>query len=136
VGLAAKGALLGLLALLFIALSVTVLLDRPWPLLVRLVAAAAFAFPLPVLGPGAFAALSDALTGRAVRVEGAVALASRRAGWSLRLPSGLFAEYLLWNPWLPLTPSRTYTVVHGERSRVLVEPPREEQVDRLWDAPS
>ena len=48
-----------------------------------------------------------------MRVDGAVALASRRAGWSLRLPDGRFAEFILHNPWAPLVTDARYAAVHN-----------------------
>jgi hypothetical protein len=92
----------------------------------RAVLALVFLFPLPVIGPGTLAAWADALVGRAVRVSGAEALASRRAGWSLRLPDGHFAEFILWNPWPDLEPGRRYMLLLGARSRVVVERPEPE----------
>ena len=84
-------------------------------------------------------ALGGATQGAAVRVDGAVALASRRAGWSLRLPDGRFAEFILHNPWAPLVTDARYAAVHnpwaplvtdaryaavrGRLSRVIVRPP-------------
>jgi len=71
--------------------------------------------------------IRDAVAGRAERVAGAVALQSRRAGYSLRLPDGSFVELILWNPWQPLVPGRRYTVTFGRHSRVLVRPPEPEE---------
>ena len=79
--LLAKGALLGALSALFAVLAAkALLLEFALPL--RGLLGLVFAFPPPVLGPGTLTAWADALSGRAVRVTGAEALASRRAGWS------------------------------------------------------
>jgi hypothetical protein len=71
-------------------------------------------------------ALADSVLGRAVRVANAVALPSRRAGYSLRLPDGRFAEFIFHNPWAALRAHRRYAVVLGRYSRVIVAPPVEE----------
>jgi len=70
--------------------------------------------------------LRDAALGQAERAGGAVALQSRRAGYSLQLPDGSFVEFILWNPWGPLQPGRRYTVTFGRHSKVLVRPPEPE----------
>ncbi len=70
--------------------------------------------------------LADVVLGQALVANGAKALKSRRAGYSLRLPSGRFVEYVLYNPWPALAPDATYTVVYGRFSGVLVAPPQPE----------
>jgi hypothetical protein len=70
--------------------------------------------------------LRDAALGHAQRASGAVALQSRRAGYSLQLEDGSFVEFILWNPWKPLVPGRRYTVTYGRHSKVLVRPPEAE----------
>lgn len=125
VGLLLKGLLLASLGLVFFAVALGGL-RADWPLLARL----AFSLFFGALGLFPFgvsrSALLDALFGRAIEVQGAVALTARqrRAGYSLRLPDGHFAEFLMRNPWEPLVPGARYTVVIGRRSRVLVAPPR------------
>lgn len=70
--------------------------------------------------------LADAALGRAERASGAVALQSRRAGYSLQLPDGRFLEFILWNQWEALVPGERYTVTFGRRSQVLVRAPERE----------
>lgn len=127
VGLLLKGLLLAALGLVFFAVAVGGL-RVDWPLLARLGFSLCFgALGLFPFGVSRFALL-DALFGRAIEVQGAVALTprQRRAGYSLRLPDGRFAEFLVRNPWAPLVPDARYTVVIGQRSRVIVAPPRRE----------
>jgi hypothetical protein len=122
--LASKGALLVCLAALFVGLAGAGALTGDHALLVR---AAAVLVCLPLgafLGWNGGLGLADALVGHAREVAGAVALASRRSGYSLQLPDGRFAEFVLFNPWEPLVPGRHYTVVMGRWSRVVVSPPR------------
>ena len=71
--------------------------------------------------PAVYELLGQALVGR-----GAKPLNSRRSGYSLRLPSGRFVEYVLYNPWPSLAPDATYTVVYGRFSGVLVAQPQPE----------
>ena len=122
IALAAKGLLLLLLSLGFVGIGVA-MLDPRHSLLVRVPLGVVSLYLALFLVRLARLDFADALSGAAVQVAGAEALASRRAGWSLRLPDGHFAEYVLWNPWEPLQPGRRYTVVHGRRSRVLVARP-------------
>ncbi len=84
------------------------------------------ALPGPFLVWAASTGLLDALAGRAVEVTGAVALQSRRSGYSLKLPDGHFAEFPLFNPYPALEPGRRYGLTLGRWSRVIVEPPRPE----------
>jgi hypothetical protein len=125
VALFAKALLLLAIAALFVGLAFRVATGAGlWPL--RVLAGFVLA------GLGSFVAQAaalgglDALRGRAVRAEGAVALASRRSGYSLRLPDGHFVEFILWNPWQPLVPGRRYTVTFGRHSKVLVRAPEPE----------
>lgn len=117
-----KGALLAGMGLVFAALSMR-LVHASWPFVVRALAGAASAALALFLLWAAALALLDALRGRAERIQGAVALESRAAGHSLRTPEGSYAEFILWNPWRPLTPGARYTVTVGRCSRVLVSPP-------------
>jgi hypothetical protein len=112
--LAAKAALLLFLAALFVAFCFR--------------GGLALLFALPALFCAWTSAMgfADALTGRAITVSGAIALASRRNGNSLKLPDGRFAEFILHNPWSALTPHARYTLTIGRWSRVIVEPPRPE----------
>lgn len=122
-----KGLLLLALALVFAALLVRGAAAPERHLLLRASAGFLFGVPCAFLGWTAVLAFADALTGSALRVTGAVALASRRNGHSLKLPDGRFAEYVLWNPWQKtLVPHAAYAVVIGRFSRVLVEPPEPE----------
>jgi hypothetical protein len=84
------------------------------------------ALPAPFLVWAAGTGLLDAALGRAVEVSGAVALRSRRSGYSLQLPDGHFAEFPLFNPGSRLEPGHRYRVTVGRYSRVIVEPPRPE----------
>ncbi len=91
------------------------------------IALALLAAPLALfLAWAAGLAFLDAARGRTVEESGAVALESRRAGHSLRLTSGRFVEFILWNPWSPLVPDARYRVRYGRHSRVLVAPPERE----------
>jgi hypothetical protein len=126
--LATKGALLftfaGGFALLALG-ALTGIGGSAWTWL-RLPGAALFALLGGFLAWAASLALRDVARGEALRESGAVALASRRSGLSLRLPSGGFAEFILWNPWERLEPGARYRVTYGRFSRVLVEPPERE----------
>jgi len=120
-----KGALLLLLGGAFAALLGRSLVV-PWPWAVRLLVAAGCALVAQFLFWNASLAVLDSVSGRALRVKGATALADRRSGYSLRLPDGRFVEFILWNPWEPLRPGTRYTVTFGRYSRVLVMPPEGE----------
>ncbi|MHB8875937.1 MAG: hypothetical protein ACYC8T_19790 [Myxococcaceae bacterium] len=124
-GLALKALLLVALAAAFGALALEALSRSAWGPL-RFAAMLLFAAPSPFLGFAASLALADALLGRAVEEPGAVALASTRSGYSLPLPSGRFAEFLLFNPGPPLRAGVRYRVLIGRYSRVLVAAPVEE----------
>ncbi len=67
--------------------------------------------------------LLDAAIGKSVTEAGATVLKNRKSGYSMRVPSGRFVEFVLWNPWEPLRPDATYTVTYGRFSGVLVAPP-------------
>lgn len=129
IALLAKGALLVALAAVFALLTVQLALGGPgyWPL--RVAAGSLFVLMAVFLLWAARLGLVDALSGRAERSTGAVALHSRRAGYSLQLPDGRFVEFILWNPWQPIHPGRRYTVTFGRRSRVLVRPPEPEDLE-------
>jgi hypothetical protein len=121
--LAGKGALLGSLCLLFVALTLKGTLDAERHVVVRLLSVL-FAFPAWFVGWTALLAFADAVLGEAREVTGAIALRSRKAGYSLKMPDGHFAEFILWNPWpIDLVPDRAYRVIIGRRSRVMVAPP-------------
>ncbi len=123
VGLFCKGLLLAALAFVFVGLLARLLGaagPRWWW---QVAGAVAFGGPALFLVRTARLAWTDALLGQAVRERGATALASRRAGVSLRREGGRFVEYLLWNPWTTLQAGGRYTVVFGRHSGVLVAPP-------------
>jgi hypothetical protein len=120
--LAGKGLLLLALGLSFIALMLAGLFGPAHALAVR-VFSAGFVLPAVFLGWTAGLAFADAVEGQALEVDGAVALRSRAAGFSLRLPDGHYAEFILFNPWQALVPERHYRVTIGRRSRVLVARP-------------
>jgi len=126
VALLGKGALLFGLGAIFAWLGVEAFSEWHWPMLARLSGAALCGVAALFLAWAAGLAFLDVVLGQALESTGAVALKSRRAGCSLRLPSGRFVEYILHNPWQRLTPGARYTVTYGKYSRVLVAPPREE----------
>lgn len=126
IALLAKAMMLLAIAVLFAGLGFRIAAGAGlWPL--RVLAGLFFA------GLGSFVAWAaglgglDALRGHARRAGGAVALQSRRSGYSLRLPDGCFVEFILWNPWQPLVPGRRYTVTFGHHSKVLVRAPEPEE---------
>jgi hypothetical protein len=123
--LAAKGLLLLALTLTFVALVVAGSFDAQRPALLRLLFLG-FALPAWFVGSTAGLAFADALLGRAIDVPGAVALRSRRMGYSLKLPDGHFAEFILFNPWGALVAEQRYAVTIGRYSRVVVQAPRPE----------
>jgi len=124
VALLAKAALLLALAAAFGLIAREALLGEHagWARVLGLVCA----LPGPFLVWAASTGVLDAALGKAVEVSGAVALQSRRSGYSLRLPDGRFAEFPLFNPGPKLEPGRRYGVTVGRWSRVIVEPPRPE----------
>ncbi len=85
-----------------------------------------FGIPLAFLVRVSRLAFFDAVQGQALRERRAVALQSRKAGYSLRRTNGRFVEYVLWNTWHPLEPNARYTVTFGRWSGVLVEAPVKE----------
>ncbi len=124
--LALKALLLLSFSAVFVGLAGVAWSKWHWPLLARgsgalllMVAAASVAW-------AASLGVADAVLGQAILARGAKPLKSRRAGYSLRLPSGRFVEYVLYNPWPALSTDATYTVVHGRFSGVLVEQPQPE----------
>lgn len=121
--LAAKGGLLGALALLFALLAFAMISGSNINAPARVALTPLFGFLAWFLGRAASLALADAVLGEAVTEAGAVALASRRAGWSLQTADSRFVEYVLWNPWGPLQPGHSYAVTYGRYSRVLVSEP-------------
>jgi hypothetical protein len=121
--LAAKAVLLLALAAVFSILA-SVTFDAERFFMTR-AAAAVLCAPLSAfLFVNATRGVLDAMLGRAREVEGAVALASRRSGYSLQLPDGRFAELVLGLQ--PLVAGRRYTVLIGRWSNVVVAPPRPE----------
>jgi hypothetical protein len=58
-----------------------------------------------------------------VTEAGATVLKNRKQGYSMRVPSGRYVEFILFNPWEPLRPEATYTVTYGRFSGVLVARP-------------
>ena len=121
--LLSKALLLAALAGLFFFIAYEALFGaHPWW---ARVLGLASAFPAPFVLKAGWHGLLDALLGRAVAVDGAVALTpkARRTGFSLKLPDGHFAEFPLFNPGPALTPGKSYAVVVGRWSRVIVEPP-------------
>jgi hypothetical protein len=121
--LAGKGALLYGLAALFLLLAIRAGSDGVRGAWLRLALVPPFVLFGAFLGWAGRFAVADVIRGRTTRVEHAVALPSRRAGYSLRLPDGHYAEFILFNPWGPLAAGRQYTLVMGKHSRVIVEPP-------------
>lgn len=121
-----KGTLLAGLSAVFAWLGVEAWAKWHWHLAARLSGVALCAVAAVFLVWAAGLACLDVLQGEALESSGAVALKSRRAGYSLKLPSGRFVEYILHNPWQRLVPGQRYTVTYGRHSRVLVAPPVEE----------
>jgi hypothetical protein len=124
--LALKALLLLSLSVAFLAMAWVAWTKWHWPLLARLSGAGLLAIAGGSVGWAASLGLADVVMGQALVAKGARPLASRRAGYSLRLPSGRFVEYVLYNPWPPLSPEATYTVIYGRFSGVLVAPPQPE----------
>lgn len=123
VALAAKALLLLSIAGCFGFLALTAWSKWHWHLLARASGATLLLIAALSVGWAAGLGLADALVGKALEGRGAAPLKSRRTGYSLRLPSGRFVEYVLYNPWSRLSPEQTYTVVYGRFSGVLVAPP-------------
>ena len=97
-----------------------------WPLLARGSAALLSSIAAGSVAWAAGLGVADVVRGQALVGSGAKPLKSRRSGYSLRLPSGRFVEYVLYNPWPTLLPEATYTVTYGRFSGVLVAPPQVE----------
>jgi hypothetical protein len=132
--LAAKALLLLSIAGFFAFLALTAWTKWHWPLLARLSGAAFLVLAASSVGWAAGLGFADALLGQALEGHGAKTLKSRRSGYSLRLPSGRFVEYVLYNPWPALSPEQTYTVVYGRFSGVLVSQPLPEPGPATGDA--
>ena len=123
--LALKALLLLSFSAVFLGLAWVAWSKWHWPLLARGSGAALLAIAAGSVAWTASLGVADVVLGEAIVASGARPLKSRRAGYSLRLPSGRFVEYVLYNPWPTLSPDATYTVVHGRFSGVLVAPENE-----------
>ena len=124
VALALKALLLLSISFAFLAMAWVAWTKWHWPLLARISGAGLLGIAGGSVAWAACLGLADVVMGQALVEKGARPLKSRRAGYSLRLPSGRFVEYVLYNPWPPLAPDATYTVVYGRFSRVLVARPQ------------
>ena len=124
--IAAKALLLFTLGVVFFGLAWGAWSKWHWPLLARASGAVLLAIGAVSLLGAAGRGFADAVIGEALVGKGAKPLKSRRSGYSLRLPSGRFVEYVLYNPWPSLAPDATYTVVYGKFSGVIVAPPQPE----------
>jgi hypothetical protein len=119
-----KAALLLLIGVGFAALAVIAVTAADHSMLVR-VSLLVTCGPLALfMGWAGSLGLADAAAGKSVTEGGATVLKNRRSGYSMRVPSGRFVEYILWNPWDPLLPGSTYTVTYGKFSGVLVARPQ------------
>lgn len=126
VALALKALLLLTFSCAFLAMAWVAWATWHWHLLARISGAGFLAIAGGSVAWAAGLGLADVVMGQAIVAKGARPLKSRRAGYSLRLPSGRFVEYVLYNPWPALSPETTYTVVYGRFSGVLVAPPQPE----------
>lgn len=126
VGLALKALLLLAFAALFAGLAVSAYTRWHWHLLARLSGAGFLVVAAGSVALAGLRGMADAVLGQALTAAGARPLKSRRSGYSLRLPSGRFVEYLLYNPWPTLEAGVTYTVTYGKYSGVLVARPAPE----------
>lgn len=124
VALAAKAVLLLSFSAVFLGLAWVAWTKWHWPLLARGSGAVLLSLAAGSVAWAASLGLADAVLGKAMVARGARPLKSRRAGYSLRLPSGRFVEYVLYNPWPSLSAEETYTVVYGKFSGVLVARPQ------------
>lgn len=124
--LALKALLLLAFSALFLGLAWVAWTKWHWPLLARVSGAGLLGVAAASVAWAAGLGVADVVLGQALVANGAQPLKSRRAGYSLRLPSGRFVEYVLYNPWPALAPDATYTVVYGRFSGVLVAPPQPE----------
>ena len=122
VALFAKGLLLLSLAALFAWLTVVSIRRFEYGVISLLF----FGVPLAFLVRVSRLAFFDAVQGKAIRETGAIALKSRKAGYSLQRSNGRFVEYVLFNTWQTLEAGASYTVTFGAWSGVLVEAPVKE----------
>lgn len=126
VALALKALLLLSFSCAFLGMAWVAWTRWDWSLFARLSGAVLLAIAGASVAWAASLGLADVVLGHALVAKGAKPLKSRRAGYSLRLPSGRFVEYVLYNPWPTLAPDATYTVVYGRFSGVMVAPPQPE----------
>ena len=124
--LALKALLLLSLSTLFVFLAWESWTRWHWALPARVSGAVLLGIAAVSVAWAASLGVADAVLGQALVASGAKPLKSRRSGYSLRLPSGRFVEYVLYNPWPALAPDATYTVVYGRFSGVMVAPPQPE----------
>ncbi len=122
--LAMKAVLLLSFSAVFLGLAWVAWTKWHWPLLARGSGALLLAIAAGSVARAAGLGVADVVMGQALIGNGAKPLESRRSGYSLRLPSGRFVEYVLYNPWPTLSPEATYTVTYGRFSGVLVAPPQ------------
>ncbi|MDP2272538.1 MAG: hypothetical protein Q8N23_11195 [Archangium sp.] len=125
--LAMKAVLLSSLSAVFLGLAWVAWAKWHWPLLARGSGALLLSIAAGSVARAAGLGVADVVLGQALVGTGAKPLKSRRSGYSLRLPSGRFVEYVLFNPWPTLSAEATYTVTYGRFSGVLVAPPQPEQ---------
>lgn len=126
IALALKALLLLSLSTLFVFLARESWARWHWALPARVSGAVLLGIAAVSVAWAASLGVADAVLGQALVASGAKPLKSRRSGYSLRLPSGRFVEYVLYNPWPALAPDATYTVVYGRFSGVMVAPPQPE----------
>ena len=126
VALALKALLLLSFSCAFLGMAWVAWSKWDWSLFARLSGTVLLAIAGASVAWAAGLGLADVVVGEALVAKGARPLKSRRAGYSLRLPSGRFVEYVLYNPWPALAPDETYTVVYGRFSGVMVAPPQPE----------
>lgn len=124
--LAAKGALLFVLMVVFLLLTGAALFKPDVNPVIRFLFAVLGALNTAFLAWTTWLALADVVLGQAVEVSGATALPSRKSGISFRLKGGGSAEYLLVNAWEPAQQGRRYGLTIGRFSHVILEPPRDE----------
>jgi hypothetical protein len=130
VALALKALLLFSFSVIFMGMAWAAWTKWHWPLLARASGAVLLAIASASVARAASRGFADVVMGEALVANGAKPLKSRRSGFSLRLPSGRFVEYVLYNPWQSLSAEATYTVVFGKFSGVLVAPPQPESPER------
>lgn len=124
--LAAKGALLFVLMVVFLGLTAGAIFKPEVHLAIRVVFGAFGAVNAAFLAWTTWLALADVALGQAVQVSGATALPSRKSGVSFRLEGGGSAEYLLVNSWAPAQQGRRYGLTIGRYSHVILDAPRDE----------